>query len=130
MPFEARNLRVQLPCGPVTVFPCRFNTVFCAYPTYITCGWWSNCRLFTWHCPFGSCLDSPTICRFGTIVDCGPGSPIADPGGGLCAASEPIQQVTHVSIEDLATLREQLQQQLKEVEAAEKKVQQYEKEQG
>ena len=122
MAFDARNLRVQLPCGPVTVYPCRFETVFCYQYTNITC------RFFTWHCPFGSCFDSP-ICRFGTIgPGCGPGSWVANPGD-LCAGSEPIQQVTHVSVEDLAALREQLQAQLKEIEAAEKKVQAFEKEQ-
>ncbi len=123
MAFDARNLRVQLPCGPVTVFPCRFDSVFCYQYT------WFTCRLFTWRCPYGSCFDSPTICRYGTIIDCGPGSPVADPGQ-FCAGSEPIQQVTHVSIEDLGVLREQLQAQLKEIEAAAKKVQAYEKEQG
>lgn len=122
MAFDARNLRVQLPCGPVTVFPCRFDSVFCYHFTHFTC------RIFT--CPFGSCFDSPFTCRYGTITICGPGSPVADPGGQLCAGSEPIQQVTHVSVEDLGVLREQLQAQLKEIEAAQKKVQAFEKEQG
>jgi len=83
--------------------------------------------LSTWHCPFGSCIDSPPICRWGT--DCGPGSPIATIQTA-CVGSDPIQQVTHVSVEDLGALREALQAQLKEIEAAEKKVAQFEKEQG
>lgn len=115
MAFDARNLRVQLPCGSVTVFPCRFNTNICFQFTYWTC------RFYTWHCPFNSCLDTPTICRWGSPPIC-PGSYI-DPG-------PEIDQVTHVSIEDLGALRELLQTQLKEIDAAEKKVKTFEKEQG
>jgi hypothetical protein len=125
--FDAKNLRVQLPCGPVTVFPCRFDTLHCHQYTLLTCAWGTGCRLATWRCPFGSCIDSPTICRWGT--DCGPGSPI-ETIQTVCAGSDPLQQVTHVSIEDLGALREALQAQLKEVEAAEKKVAQAAKEQG
>ena len=114
MSFDARNLRVQLPCGAVTVFPCRFNTNLCFQFTYWTC------RFYTWHCPFGSCFDSP-ICRYGSLPIC-PGT-IPDPG-------PEIDQVTHVSIDDLGALRELLQAQLKELDAAEKKVKAFEKEQG
>ena len=116
MAFDARNLRVQLPCGSVTVFPCRFNTNICFQFTYWTC------RFYTWHCPFTSCFDSP-ICRWGTSGGCGFGSPVVDPG-------PEIDQVTHVSIDDIGALRELLQAQLKELDAAEKKVKAFEKEQG
>jgi hypothetical protein len=124
--FDAKNLRVQLPCGPVTVFPCRFDTGICFEHTFITCAWGTGCRFPTYRCPSGSCLDSPTICRFGG-TGCGPGSPIetiVDTDTG------PLQQATHVSVEDLGALREALAAQLKEVDAAVKKVAQYEKEQG
>ena len=128
MAFDARNLRVQLPCGPVTVFPCRFETDYCFQYTHITC-LWGSCRLWS-ACPYGSCIDSPLTCRWGSPPICGPGSPYVEGTPQLCAGSETIQQVSHVSVEDLGVLRERLQAQLKEVEAAEKKVQQYEKEQG
>ena len=124
MPFDARNLRIQLPCGPVTVFPCRFETIFCNYPSRFTCLWgscsWGSCRYGS--CPLGSCIDSPITCPWGSGI-C-PGSVITT------TPYETIQQVTHVSVEDLGALREQLQAQLKEIDEAEAKVKQYEKEQG
>jgi hypothetical protein len=125
--FEARNLRVQLPCGPVTVIQCRFETDFCALPSRF-CTWPTRwCGWFT--CPLGSCLDTFVGCRIGTQSPCGYASPVVDLP--VCAAgSEPLQPVTHVSVEDLATLREQLQAQLKEVQAAEKQVEAYRKAQG
>jgi hypothetical protein len=62
---------------------------------------------------------------------CGFISPyVAGPGDVLCAGSDPVQQVTHVAIEDLPVLREALEAQLKEIQAAESEVKKQQRKKG
>jgi hypothetical protein len=106
MDFEARRLRVQLPCGDETLIACVFGT--CRLPSRITCLWWtcppwlSMCKWTTdfcrWHtdfCPLGTEI----VCRVGTL-------PI--PGCGLT-------ELVQVDLDDLPILQEQLEGQLKAV---------------
>jgi hypothetical protein len=111
--FEARRLRVQLPCGDDTLIACVFGT--CRLPSRITClwrtpycpAWISICGWRTDICPtFNTriCPDfSEILCRAGS-------QPI--PGCGI--SEEWIQ----VELDDLPILREQLEGQLKVVNEA------------
>src|SRR5262245_21565034 len=110
--FETRNLRVQFPCGPVTIIPCRLGS------GCYGAGWWFSCRAFS-SCPWNSgyCPFNTSWCRgFQTLI-------AYEPGGACGASDQPIEQGTiHVAVEDLADLREMLEEQLKEVKAAEAEV--------
>jgi hypothetical protein len=141
--FEARKLRVQLPCGEQTLiepqqpqqgdilcrFPsCNFGTCgfvspgtgTCRFPT-IACHFGScplgSCGFFSPQtCPFGSCgFVSPQTCHFGT---CGITIvPTGCPGGSVDPPIDPGTIV--IDPEHLPVLKEQLQAQLKEIENAE-----------
>ena len=113
MDFDARRLRVQLPCGDETLIACVFGT--CRLPSRITClwrkpycpAWISVCGWRTDFCPtFNTriCPDfSEILCRAASV-------PI--PGCGI--SEEWIQ----VELDDLPILREQLEGQLKVVTEA------------
>jgi hypothetical protein len=135
--FQAKKLRVQLPCGDRTVieqepqilcrFPsncnlgtcgfvspgtvaCRFPTQWCDFGTPI-CGWCSFLTPQT--CPFNSCGVVTPVCRIGTIEPTGCPVGSRDP--------LPIDPGTLVlDPDDLPALREQLEAQLKEIEVAER----------
>jgi hypothetical protein len=117
MSFEAKRLRVRLPCGEATVIEeaaqqagfapgwcrwttCLFGTDFCALPSRI-CVWPSRCGWFT--CEFGSCGGGTILrrCPAGTDQPVDPGTILVDP-------------------EHLPALREALETQLKEIEMAER----------
>jgi hypothetical protein len=107
--FEARNLRVQLPCGQQTIIQCRLGTCL---------GFWSWCRFGTCQpwisiCPLGTCRFA--TCGFVSPVVQGPEFPIECPGSELVPPQ-------FVAVEDLADLREMLEEQLKEIKAAEAEV--------
>jgi hypothetical protein len=102
--FESRNLRVQLPCGSQTIIQCRLGTCLA-----LTCPQGSICRWPSFICPIFTC-------GWGTC-----GFSFAQ-GPVECAASDPGPLVTHVAVEDLADLREMLEEQLKEIKAAEAEV--------
>ena len=116
MDFEARKLRVQLPCGTQTLIACVFGTcrlpsiITCIYrtpfcPVYISrCGGWRS----VW-CEFGTRPTFPTQC--GTTI----------------WETETIFEITDVvqpqlEVEELDILREQLEGQLKEVITAQQQV--------
>ncbi len=116
MDFEARKLRVQLPCGTQTLIACVFGTcrlpsiITCIYrtpfcPVYISrCGGWRS----VW-CEFGTRPTFPTQC--GTTI----------------WETETIFEITdlvqpQLEIEELDILREQLEGQLKEVITAQQQV--------
>ena len=152
MSFEAKRLRVQLPCGSHTArevdvgrvgcpFPtnpceggtcwfqsppvCDFPTRFCAWPTLTACARFATpCPTGT--CPFDTCgFVSPT-CRWGSDP-CGWGS---DPCGWRSPVqcgpgTEPIDVDPGkilVDPEHLPMLRERLEAQLKEIEKAEEEL--------
>src|SRR6266511_1934487 len=125
MSFKARRLRVQLPCGESTVFEEQARGPGCAFPTQvceggtcwfetpINCGFVSPCGAFASFCEFptpcrfGSCgFQSP--CRHFTAVACPPGTELEVHPGRIV-----------VDPEHLPLLREALEAQLKEIEAAE-----------
>ena len=116
MDFEARKLRVQLPCGTQTLIACVFGTcrlpsiITCIYrtpfcPIYISrCGGWRS----VW-CEFGTRPTFPTQC--GTTI----------------WETETIFEMTdliqpQLEVEELDILREQLEGQLKEVITAQQQV--------
>jgi hypothetical protein len=133
MSFEARNLRVQLPCGPVTIIDCGAAfTRICRQGTIITCLWgtcrWGTCGFVS---PCGWCSYwSPYQCRFGSPDPCGFGSPIEQITEHLCAGSEELGVRVTVSPEELGPLREALEAQLKEISAAEEAVKRQSEERG
>jgi|SwirhisoilCB1_FD_contig_51_5559449_length_414_multi_5_in_0_out_0_1 hypothetical protein len=110
--FETRNLRVQLPCGSQTIIQCRLGTCL-----QFTCGFVSPVT-----CRFGTCQPWISICPLGTycrFFSCGV---TFYEGPVECPASDPGPLVSHVAVEDLADLREMLEEQLKEIKAAEAEV--------
>ena len=111
MEFEARKLRVQLPCGTQTLIACVFGT--CRLPSLITClyrtpwcpTWISEC--WRSYCQFGT---RPTFPTCGVTWDT----------ETLFERTELIQP--QLEVEELGILREQLEGQLKEVIAAQEAV--------
>ena len=146
MSFEARKLRVQLPCGtsgsvieeraagdcdfPSTgceIFTCAWGTdcinVFWTTPLQgpVLCDWVSACGGGFGTCPANSCPNLsctfPSPCRFGT---CAPRSCWAHTivvGPGTIHEGAIV-----VDAEQLPMLRERLEAQLKEIEKAERAV--------
>src|SRR5436309_13037690 len=91
MAFEAKNLRVQLPCRQVTLLDCglgdtvvqarcpNFNTCY-VWHSYVCGGFWSQCT------------GTDIVCQFGSRV-CGGGTLVAEiTPEVLCAGSEPLQR--------------------------------------
>ena len=128
MSFQAKRLRVQLPCGEATVIeeeaqqvggaglcrapsfcgfptPCQFLTYTCRLCTIGTpCGFgtWGCQRFFS--CEFGTCgLGTIPRCPAGSEQPVDPGTLVVDP-------------------EHLPALREALEAQLKEIEKAEQQL--------
>jgi hypothetical protein len=110
MSFQSKRLRVQLPCGEGTVIEqpidcpggtvCRGASFFCAQDT---CVFGEHSRVG----PGGLC-NAPT-CDFGTKVPCG--------GFGSDRMTDPWAVV--IDPEHLPLLRQALEAQLNEIEAAE-----------
>jgi hypothetical protein len=116
--FEARRLRVQLPCGTETLIACVFGT--CRLPSVITCLYRTP-----WCPPYISfCGGYRTVaCEIGTRATFTPTC-----GGTiwytetLTPVTDTIRQVTEFEVEELPILREQLEGQLKEVIAAQEQI--------
>ena len=86
MSFQAKRLRVQLPCGDATVIEeeaqaaqgCVRGTIGCAFPTRvceggtcwfetpINCGFVSPCGGFASFCDFHTACRLITVCKFDT----------------------------------------------------------------
>jgi hypothetical protein len=108
MNFEARKLRVQLPCGDATLIACYFGS--CKLPSVLTCLWrtpycplWmSDCKWRTFPCPEFSGIEcqynSEPITR--TIPTCG------------------ISEDWTIDVDELPILQQQLEGQLKLVNEA------------
>ena len=108
MEFEARKLRVQIPCGDNTIIDCVLGT--CRLPSQFTCLWQSPCPIFS------DCRYSTRICLWPTLCPFGSDIPIA------CeAATQPRITKTvswacdpgEIDIDDLPVLIQQLEGQLK-----------------
>lgn len=86
---------------------CRLLTNYClgvSWCRFFTCRWGTlNCDRFTW-----------VACRVGTLPDCGPGSIVFDPGDILIDPEIYVRQV--------AELKADLQEALKQLEAHEKEI--------
>ena len=122
MAFDAKRLRVQLPCGEATVVQqakqtiqftptaCGFvSPTICHWPSHQTCWCSFQSPPVTVTCAFGTCGVSLQNCT-GTIQCGGSG----DPTG-------PVE----IDAEHLPVLREQLEAQLAEIAAAEKAVEEH-----
>ena len=150
MSFEAKRLRVQLPCGGVTVreievggggcpFPtdvcaggtcwfqsppvCRFPTDFCRFPTDF-CRYPTiiGCGYFGTPCHYGTPCPHGT-CPFDTcgfVSPCGFHSPVKCGPGTDLVDVDPGRIL--VDPEHLPVLRERLEAQLKEIEKAEEEL--------
>ena len=117
MDFEARKLRVQLPCGSQTLIACVFGScrlpsiITCLYrtpfcPVFISrCGGWQS----VW-CEFGTRPTFPTQC----------GTTIWEDTRTIF--EEPERFSPQLEVEELDILREQLEGQLKEVVAAQQQL--------
>jgi len=112
--FEARKLRVQLPCGSQTLIACVFGT--CRLPSLITCIYRTP-----WGCPIWISRCWRSFCEFGTRptfpTDC----------GTTIWETETIYEITEriqpqLEVEELGILREQLEGQLKEVISAQQAI--------
>jgi hypothetical protein len=127
--FEARKLRVQLPCGEQTVVEAQQpqqGDILCRFPTchFGTCGFVSPQT-----CQFGSCgFFSPQTCQFGSCGFFSPqgchlgscGVTFVPPGCRGGSGDPPIDPGSIViDPEHLPVLKERLQAQLKEIENAE-----------
>jgi hypothetical protein len=106
MPFEARQLRVQLPCGPVTVMEAEASEAQMAAR-----------RVTGWGALLGARLSDPS-CGPGTSCGFHSGFDIGD----LCLGSDPIDVNVVVDAHVLPVLRAQLEARLKELGEAEKAV--------
>ena len=115
MTFEARKLRVQLPCGPQTLIACVFGS--CRLPSVITCIYRTP-----WGCPtwISQCLGGRSVyCEF-----------VTRPTFPTCGATwdtETLYERTdliqpQLEVEELDILREQLEGQLKEVVSAQQAI--------
>lgn len=139
MSFQARKLRVQLPCREKTLIEQQQVPpgTFCRIPScnFGTCGFVSPATCRFGSCGFGTCqfatcgFVSPQTCAFGTCgfvspVTCQFASPCGItidptgcPGGSVDPPIDPGTVV--VDPEHLPALREQLEARLKDIDAAE-----------
>jgi hypothetical protein len=121
MPFEARQLRVQLPCGSVTVMEAdRHDAEIVAH------------RLTGW----GDRVAAPAA-QSGRDPSCGPGTSCGFHSGfnlgdlaHLCQGSDPLGARVVVEVTVLPILKEQLEARLKEIDAAQQQVARMTKDQG
>ena len=144
MSFEARNLRIQLPCHQVTILDCGVGhthicgnpTIFCQFPTQIgcwqcSCGFHGSCGYhfscgFVSPCGFGSPCGPLSPCPFHSRIPCDPASP-------GCGFGSPIEQdpgTLVINPEQIAVLRETLEAQLKELDEAESKLREFREKEG
>ena len=131
MAFEARSLRVQIPCGSVTLINCTVgNTINCFFPSKY-CHFPSYCHYGTpWTCFWGTPCQWGSPCFHGTcgyhlsLIDCEFGT---RPHLPECPGTEIVEGPITISPEHLGVLKEQLQAQLREIEIAEKAVAEAEK---
>lgn len=128
MPFKFKDLVVdivaegageQLRCPQLTIcanFTCGFVTPWCNWPTKWGCGWRTPCGFISPDpCRWGSCGISP-------IDPCGAISPVC--GGGSLTPTI-FEQITPTivqqpGVEQLSVLKQQLQQQLSQIEEMER----------
>jgi hypothetical protein len=109
--FEARKLRVQLPCGTQTLIACVFGT--CRLPSLITCIYRTPwCPTWISHCWRSFCefVTRPTFPTCGVTWDT----------ETLFERTDVIQP--QLEVEELDILREQLEGQLKEVISAQQAI--------
>jgi hypothetical protein len=127
--FRARNLSVNLaPSARLAAMADKFR--LCLLHTNLCLGW-TNCRLLTRYCVdwlswcrfltcrYGTIINCPGItyfdCRPGTLPpDCGPGSPVIDPGDILTDPEFYARQV--------AELKADLQQALRQLDEHQKEI--------
>jgi hypothetical protein len=119
MDFEARRLRVQLPCGTQTLVACVFGT--CRLPSVITC------LYRTPYCPpyLSECGGYRSIvCDFGTIRTFTPtcGGTIWYTETLTPTTVETVRETVQFEVDELPVLREQLEAQLKEVITAQEQI--------
>ncbi len=122
MAFEAKDLRVQLPCGNVTVLKAgggchlHFTCVgFTGHGCYhFTCG-------FTFDCGGPGSI---VYCQPGTRPDpCGAASPVIElTPQVLCAGSDAIDVRTVLTVEELGVLRTELEKKLGQVADAQRAI--------
>jgi len=112
MPFEARQLRVQLPCGPVTVIEAERHDAEVKARRFTG---WGNLLI-----PPGD--DDCSDCGSGS--HCGPcsGETKGDRLAHLWHGSDPLDVRVVVDAHVLPILREQLEARLKELDAAQEAV--------
>ncbi|MEY2440807.1 MAG: hypothetical protein QOJ46_233 [bacterium] len=136
MAFESKRLRVQLPCGDTTVVQkaavqptppihqtfnctptvCGFVTpTVCQWPSAQTCWCSFHTPPVTVTCAFGTCGN--TIPHCGITPNCG-GTP------NCIGSGDPIGPV-EIDAEHLTVLREQLESQLADIDAAQKAVEEH-----
>lgn len=107
MPFEARALRVQLPCKSVTVIPADVHDAELKARLY-----WRD--ILT---PYAACTGC-TDCS--NVTDMCKGRSEADVL--FCAGTDPIEALTTIDALVLPVLRKQLEARLQEITAAEEAV--------
>src|SRR5262249_41446683 len=113
MAFQARNLRVQLPCGPVTVINCTIaNTYHCFFPTHCNYPTFYGAFPTRHQCLFNTCtLPSPIACQYGTDTVTVQITQLTPNCGTTRVAQGPIE----VGREELGILRQALEAQLEEI---------------
>jgi hypothetical protein len=107
MPFEARALRVQLPCKSVTVIPAEVHDAELKARQY-----WRD--ILT---PYGQCTGC-TDCS--NVTDLCKGR--SEAGVLFCAGTDPIEVLATIDATVLPVLRKQLEARLQEITAAEEAV--------
>ena len=129
MDFEARRLRVQLPCGTQTLIACVWGT--CRLPSVLTClyrtpfcwNYGSWCRTAISECT----IFRTRVCEIGTRPTWPP-----DCGTTIWERGDIFEQIVSpvLEVEDLDILREQLEGQLKEVISAQEQIAKASKKRG
>lgn len=108
MSFEARTLRVQLPCGPVTLIEAAVHDAELLAREY----WRDRYRL--------GAADAADNCTH--VTDRCTGRSEHGMEARRCNGTEPLSILTTVDVSVLPVLRRQLEAQLKEIQIAEEAV--------
>ena len=111
MPFEAKSLRVQLPCGPVTVIEAERHDA--EVKARLATGWGNiltpvaekDCA----ECATSTQLTGGAECALARLAD-------------LCHGTEPLDERVVVDVHVLPLLRKQLEARLKELDFAQEAV--------
>jgi hypothetical protein len=138
MSFEARNLRIQLPCRQVTILDCGVGithlcgnptvlcpaqSIVCHFPTQVCVQYASICGIHS--CAYATC-GWQSICPLHTQIGCQVGGTFKCPGSWVEDPGELI-----IDAEQIGALRESLEAQLKELDDAEAKLREFrDKEKG